>query len=147
MHFLGIFIPIVYVYGILRQSSTQSVYTTIFIGFLVGLTMDMFSNTPGLHAAATTLMGFMRYPVLRLFVLKEDMSNKYISSSWMGKGTFWKYSLILVLIHHTTLFLLESLTFFNLFELLLKIVVCSLLTMLFIFAMEFINNKGNARRP
>jgi len=147
MHFMGIFIPVVYVYGILRLPSSMSVYSVLIIGFLVGLTMDIFSNTLGMHAAATTLLGLVRYPVIRLFVLKEDMSSKNVSYVWMGKSVFWQYCLILVLLHHLTLFLLESLSFFNSWVLLLKVPVCTFLTMIFIFAMEFINHKDHARKP
>ncbi|MDP4278060.1 MAG: rod shape-determining protein MreD [Bacteroidota bacterium] len=145
MHFLGVFIPLIYIYGLLRLPSEQSTASVIFIGFLVGLAMDMLTNTPGLHASATTLMAFLRYPVLRLFVLKEDMSSRDVSVGWLGKSAYWKYCLVLVLIHHTMVFLLEALSFFNIGELLLKIAVCSLLTIIFIFAMELINRGEHAR--
>jgi hypothetical protein len=99
-----------------------------------------------MHASATTLMGFLRYPILRLFVLKEDLINREVSASWLGNNIFWKYCVILVLIHHSALFILESFTLLNIQELLVKIPVCSLLTLLFIFAMEFVNSNKYARK-
>jgi len=52
---------------------------------------------------------------------------------------------LLVLIHHSTLFILEDFSFSNTLMLLLKIPVCSLLTLIFIFAFERINGKKDAR--
>lgn len=146
LHFLGVFIPVVYLYALLRLPSSLSSYAVLLISFTTGLVMDVFSNTPGLHAAATTLVGGLRYPLLRLFILKEDMSSRTISVDWMGRSLFWQYAVVMVLIHHTTLFLFESFSFFNLWTLLLKIPVCSLLTLLFIMAMELINRDDHARK-
>jgi len=146
IHFLDVFFPLVYVYAILRLPSNLSPSLVLIISFLTGLTIDIFSNTPGMHASATTLMGFLRFPVLRLFVLKEDILNREVSISWLGGPVFWKYTIILVLVHHTALFLLESFTLLNIGELLLKIPVCSLFTLLFIFAMEYVNKNSDAKK-
>jgi len=147
LHFLGVFIPVVYIYALLRLPSNLSSYAVLLISFVTGMIMDVFSNTPGLHAAANTLVGGVRYPLLRLFMLKEDMSSRTISVGWMGRSLFWQYTLFMVLIHHSALFVLESLSFFNFWTLLLKIIVCSLLTLMFILAMELINRDDHARKP
>lgn len=145
IHFLGIFIPLIYIYAILRLPTDMPVNAVLLVSFATGMIMDIFSNTPGMHTFSTTLMGALRYPVLRLFVLKEDLGSRNVSVSWLG-GTFWKYSVLLVLIHHISLFLIESFTLFDITQLLLKIPVCSLLTMLFVFAFENINRKEDDRR-
>jgi len=134
-----------YIYALLRLPSTLSSYASLLIGFSVGMIMDIFTNTPGMHAAATTLMAGVRYPLIRLFVLKDDLSNRTISLSWMGRSVFWRYTVILVLIHHTTLYLLEAMSFMNGIALLTKIPMCSLLTILFIMAFELISPKEHAR--
>lgn len=145
MHFLGVFVPMLYIYAILRLPSTLSSYVVLIVGFAVGFIMDMFTNTPGMHAAATTLMAGVRYPLIRLFVLKDDLSNRTISLSWMGRSAFWKYTVLMVLVHHTTLYLLEAMSFMNGIMLLTKIPVCSLLTILFITTFELINPKEHER--
>src|SRR5574344_1278191 len=146
LHFLGVFIPVLYIYALLSLPSKLSSYVVVLISFANGMIVDVFSNTPGLNAAATTLAGGLRDPLRRLFILKEDMSSRTISVDWMGRTVFWQYAVILVLIHHSALFLLESFSFFNLWTLLLKIPVCSLLTLLFIMAMELINRDDHARK-
>jgi rod shape-determining protein MreD len=145
VHFLGVFLPLIYIYAILRLPSDMSPNIVILLSFLLGLSVDILSNTPGMHASATTLIGFLRYPVLRLFVSKEDLGNKNASENSLGAGAYWKYAVLLVLIHHMVLFMLESLSFSNWQLLLTKIPVCSLLTLTFILVIEHINSKEDAR--
>jgi len=144
-HFLGMFLPIVYIYALLRWPPDVSPALVILFGFLLGLSVDVLSNTPGMNASATTLIAFLRYPTLRLFVSKEDLGSKNIGETTLANGAFWKYIVLLVLIHHSTLFILEDFSFSNTLMLLLKIPVCSLLTLIFIFAFERINGKKDAR--
>lgn len=146
VHFLGVFLPLAYVYALLRWPSDMPSNSILIAGFLLGLSIDVFSNTPGMHASATTWMAALRNPVLRLFVSKEDLGNDdAINEKTLGFSAFWKYTFVLVLIHHTSLFLLESFSFVHWLLLLKKILICSLLSMLFIFAFERINGKEDAK--
>ena len=144
-HFLGVFLPIVYIYALLRWPPSTSPTLVILLGFLLGLSVDVLTNTPGLNASATTLIAFLRYPTLRLFVSKEDLGSKIIGETTLANGAFWKYTVLLVFIHHATLLILEAFSFSNIFLLILKIPVCTLLTLVFIFAFERINRKKDAR--
>jgi rod shape-determining protein MreD len=144
-HFLGIFLPFVYIYALLRWPPDMSPALVTLLGFLLGLSVDVLSNTPGMNASATTLIAFLRYPTLRLFVSKDDLGSKNIGESTLANGAFWKYVILLVLVHHSTLLILESFSFSNIGLLLLKIPVCSLLTLVFLFAFERINGKKDAR--
>lgn len=145
VHFLGLFLPLIYVYALLRWPSDMSPNLTIILGFFLGLTVDVLSNTPGMHASATTLIAVLRYPVLRLFVSKEDLGSRDVNEKSLGIGAFWKYAVLLVLVHHTVLFLLESFSLMNWLLLLVKIPSCSLITLLFIFALERINSKDDVK--
>lgn len=145
VHFMGVFLPLIYIYALLRWPSDMSPNLTLILGFLLGFSVDVLSNTPGMHASATTLIAVLRYPALRLFVSKEELGSKDVSEKSLGMGAFWKYTILLVLIHHTALFCLESFSFINWLLLLAKVSVCSLLTLLFIFALERINSKEDAK--
>jgi len=146
VHFLGIFMPLIYIYALLRWPSDLSPNLTLIFAFLLGLSVDILSNTPGMHACATTLIAVLRYPILRLYISKEDLDNsRDVSERSLGLAVFWRYAILLVLIHHTTLFLLESFSFVNWLLLLVKIPVCSLLTLFFIFALERINSKEDVK--
>lgn len=144
-HFLGMFLPVVYIYAMLRWPPDMNPSSVILAGFLLGLSVDVLSNTPGMNASATTLIAFLRYPTLRLFVSKEELGTRNIGESTLANGAFWKYIILLVLIHHSTLFILEAFSFSSTLLLLLKIPICSLLTLIFIFAFERVNGKKDAR--
>ena len=143
-HLFGLFIPIIYIYSLLRWPPDLPTPLAVVLGFVLGLAVDILSNTPGMHAAATTFIAFIRYPILRLFVLKEDLGNKDISIYTIGTNAFWKYAIILVFIHHAILFMLEALSLTN-GLMLLKIPICSILTLVFIGALERINRKQDAK--
>jgi rod shape-determining protein MreD len=144
-HFLGVFLPVVYIYALLRWPPSLPTAATVVLGFLLGLSVDVLSNTPGMHAASTTLIAFLRYPVLRLFVSKDDLGNKEVGESSLGISAYWKYTVLLVFVHHSALFMLESFSLTNGLLVLLKIPVCTLLTLLFIGAFERINRQKDAR--
>ena len=63
IHFLRIATPFLYLYFIIKMPVGTSRDLVVLFSFLIGLVIDMFSNTPGMHAAACTLAGFIREPL------------------------------------------------------------------------------------
>ena len=58
IHFLRVATPFLYLYFILKMPVGSSRTNVVFFSFLIGLTIDVFSNTPGMHAFACTLGRF-----------------------------------------------------------------------------------------
>lgn len=139
IHFLRIATPFVYLYFILKLPVGIPRTQVVLFSFLAGLSIDMFSNTPGMHAAACTLAGFLRDPLIRLFMGKDLPEGIYPSYKTFGVGGFFRYALTFVLIHHTALFLLESLTFFDPLFLALRILASVAITTLLICTIEAFN--------
>ena len=52
IHFLRIATPFLYLYFIVKLPVGLAPTKVIFLSFLTGLVIDMFGNTPGMHAAA-----------------------------------------------------------------------------------------------
>ncbi|GAA4922821.1 rod shape-determining protein MreD [Mucilaginibacter defluvii] len=78
------------------------------LAFLMGLSIDAFYDTPGLHAAATVLIAFVRVLFISITVQKDGFDNEPEPTlSSMGFRWFFTYSLILTLVHHFLLFNLE----------------------------------------
>ena len=74
----------------------------------MGLTMDIFYDTGGLHAAAAVLLGFLRPWVLRLLTPRDGYdSADSVNVHQMGWQWFGVYLALLVLLHHAAFFLLE----------------------------------------
>jgi rod shape-determining protein MreD len=142
----GYGIPFVYIYFVLKLPLGYNRGLTAFLGFLVGFIIDLFCNTPGLNAAATTLIGFVSRPVQKLFFTVDDYNDQMPSISSLGFA-YVKYMFLLVLVHHVFLISVESFSYFNPQILLLRIGISVLLTSLLLFAFEgFYLKKKNSWR-
>ena len=63
MHINGYATPFFFIYFILKYNSGVSRNVLMIWAFLLGLTVDILRNTPGMNAAAATVLAFMREPV------------------------------------------------------------------------------------
>jgi len=63
----GVATPVLYVYFLLKLPMGKNLFYVIISGFLMGLIIDIFLNTPGMNAAATTIVAACRKPVMNLF--------------------------------------------------------------------------------
>ena len=133
IHFLRIATPFLYLYFIIKMP------VVVLFSFLIGLVIDMFSNTPGMHAAACTLAGFIREPLIRFFMGKDLPEGIYPSYKTFGYGGFFRYVLSFVVIQHVTLFLIESLTLFDPLFLAIRIGASVVTTTLLICTIEAFN--------
>jgi rod shape-determining protein MreD len=140
IHLFGIVTPFLYIYLILKLPVDFGRSIVIFISFLLGLVIDIFSNTFGIHAATATLAGFIRNPLLFGWVdIKEIPENSVPSYKLMNFSNFLRYSLIITAIHHTVLFAIESFNFFQPLLLIVKTLSSILFTMLLIGITESFN--------
>ena len=82
----------------------------LLISFFMGLGVDLFYDTLGIHTASLLAVGFIRYRWLQVLVptggYDDDLQPSLLN---MGFGWFLSYSLPLVLIHHSLFFYIESL--------------------------------------
>ncbi|MBS1946532.1 MAG: rod shape-determining protein MreD [Bacteroidetes bacterium] len=84
-----------------------------FIGFIYGWALDYFTHTPGLHAAACTLIAYVRPFIINVLISQEGTDKNYASPSAvsMGWAPYATYVLILTLLHHIFLVFLEWMSF------------------------------------
>lgn len=136
IHVAGYATPFLYIYFILKMNTGVSRNELMLWGFFLGLSVDVFSNTLGMNAAATVLLAFARPSVFRLFSPRDTFDDVEPGFKSIGISSFIKYVIAGVLIHHTALLAIESFSFFDLPVLLLKIVTSSILTTLCILGIE-----------
>ncbi len=138
IHLGGFLNPFLYVLFILLLPLSTPRYLVLLLSFVLGMTIDWFSNSPGLHASASVLMGYMRSPVIGLITQKESDQSDYPGLRQTGWGWFLTYSAILVLIHHFFLFFVEVFSFENFFRTLLRSFASSIFTLVIIILSQFI---------
>lgn len=112
-----------YIVFILLLPFEVSAMMTIVIGFITGLTIDIFYDSMGLHAFATVLISYLRNYWLSVITPQGgyDAGN---SPTLAANGVQWflVYAIPLVFIHHLVLFFLEATGFEMFWYTMLKII-------------------------
>lgn len=142
VHIVGYATPFLYIYLILKFESDTPRNALMLWAFFLGLAVDVFSDTPGMNAAATVLLAFLRPTFLRLFVPRDTLDTLVPAIRTMGILPFLKYLVVSVLTHHGLLLTLEFFSFAHIGTLLLRIAASTLLTVTCIMAVEGIRKKG-----
>ncbi len=110
--------------------------------FFIGLTIDMFYDTAGLHAAACTLIGFSRYYILKLLSPREGYDPGLIPTvDSMGSIWFVTYAGLMIFIHHLFFFYLEIFRFDEFFRTLLRVILSTIGTFVFVYVIQFLFYK------
>jgi rod shape-determining protein MreD len=141
IQFLGYINPYLYILFILALPVQMPRWMTLLLAFVLGLTIDIFSNTGGMHASATVLVAFSRNGIIKLFTSIDEGNNPTPSFYTFGVNAYVKYVVFAVLIHHTTLFFLEAFSFTHFWIMLAKIILSSAVTILMILGIQSLNNK------
>jgi hypothetical protein len=136
---IGYINPQVYVLFILMLPFEISGFWLLTMAFMMGLSIDFFQHTPGMHAAASVVLAFLRPGVIRLVGNKDDL-EPWQYPNIRDSGTMWflAYTLILVFLHHLFLFYLEVARFSEFFQTLLKVLINTVLTSLIIMLIQFL---------
>ena len=116
--------PYIYMIFIMLLPFDMPNWQILLLGFVLGLTIDFFTGTPGLHAGATTLMAFCRPSIIRLISGNQKFENIQEPNLGQLDGIwFFRYVLCMVFIHHFALFFLESFSFRLIGQVLLRILL------------------------
>lgn len=138
INFLGNINPYLYVVFILLFPINNNRLIFLLLSFALGLTIDIFSDSGGIHAAAAVTIAYIR-PVVLKFCFGSVYEHNTIKFKNVDFGAKVTYFVILILIHHFFLFALEI---FNLKDIILvlqktlfssifTIILCLIATILF----------------
>ncbi|MGC9353181.1 MAG: rod shape-determining protein MreD [Mariniphaga sp.] len=130
--------PFIYVLFILLLPVSTPRYLLLILGFSIGFAVDIFSNSLGIHAAATVLIAFIRPYVIRLISNREEDRNEYPGLRQNKFSWFLYYTSVMVFVHHLALFYLEYFTFSHFFSTFLKVLLSSVFTIFVIVLSQFI---------
>ena len=133
-------VPYIYFLFVLWLPFTISRLGLLLIGFVTGLILDYFTQTPGLHAAACVLIAYVRPFIITVLIPKDTAEFNYREPSprAMGWAPYTVYVFVLTLLHHTYLTLLEWLEFGTFLEFLIKVVCTTAISLLLIFTVELL---------
>ncbi len=134
--------PFLYVLFILMLPFQTPKWLVLVLAFVLGISVDMFSDTGGLHAASSVLMAFLRQPILKLISPREgyDVMQKPTIQQF-GLGWFFSYAGILVFVHHLFLFYMEVFHFAEFFFTFFRVILSSIFTLTLVFISQFFFSK------
>jgi len=130
--------PYFYVLFILLLPINFPRYLLLLLGFLLGITIDIFSNTPGIHASSTVFIAFIRPFVFNASNLDDKEKVMCPTISNLGPALFFRYAAILILVHHFFLFYIEIFSFRDFFQTFLRSFLSSIFTLIFIVLSQFL---------
>lgn len=140
IQFGGYINPYFYIYFILLLPFETPRWLLLLSAFLLGISLDAFTNTFGLNASACVLMAFVRpFVISAISTGTEFMVGHSPSLKNQGMKWFAYYSIILVLVHHFALFYLEIFRFTEFFQTLLRVLLSSVFTLLIVFIAEYLS--------
>lgn len=128
-NFLGYINPFPYILFIILYPVNGNKYALLMSSFFLGITMDLFCNSGGVHAAACLLLAFVRPSI---FKFSFGLSYEYQTVRLNDTLTPERFSFILlaVIIHHLTLFVLEVFTFEYLWDIVLRTIISTIFTII-----------------
>ncbi len=139
--------PIIFIYVIMRLPINMSTNWVLTISFVLGLVVDIFSNTQGMNALSCTIMGALRHPAFNAFQAREDdMSNPLPSIHSLGFETYAKYATTLTVLYCFLIFTIQAFTLRNFSLTLIRIGASSLLSVVFILGIDsFVSTRREKR--
>ncbi len=106
INFLGYINPYLYILFILLFPLTGNKTLLILLSFLLGLSVDIFNDSGGIHAAASVFIAYIRPLVLKFsFGISYEYNTTRISNVPINQRVL--YITVMVLLHHLVLFSLE----------------------------------------
>lgn len=141
---LGGFInPYLYILPILLFPLATPAWLAQLASFAIGMAVDLAVGTPGMHAAATTTVGFLRPIILRRTAPRDGYdSDTTPTARDLGLQWFLKYAGVLTVIHHTMLFSVESFSLTSWWRVLARTALSSIFTLALIVATQYLSSSG-----
>ena len=141
IHLFGCATPLIYIYMILKLRRNYPQWGALLWSFALGLTIDAFSNTPGVAAASLTLIGAVQPYFVRLFVQRDAAEDLKPSIHTLGFTKFCFFTFCLTLLYCTVFFVLETFNFFNWVQWLLQVGGSTLVTFVMIITFDSVSKK------
>lgn len=132
--------PYLYYLFILWLPFNISRFWLLVVAFFLGLSLDYFTNAPGLHAAACVLIAYLRPFLINVLTPRDKSEFNYREPSPRALGwvPYATYVLILTVVHHGYMVFLEWLQFGSFLDFLIKVVATTGISLLLIFVTELL---------
>lgn len=136
IHLFDYATPLLYVYFVITFKRGFPKWGILVWSFLLGLSVDIFSNTPGVAAASMTMAAMLQPYVMELLVQRDSDDGLRPGISTLGFSKYMYDVVILTLAYCLLFFTIEFFDFFNWKEWALSILGSTVLTVILIVVVD-----------
>jgi len=141
INFLGYINPYLYVLFVFVFPVNKNRFPLLFLAFLYGLLVDLFSDSGGIHAFSLLFVAYIRILFIKAVFQKSDTDLSIFKLKSEPFGKVFNYVVILTVIHHFILFSLANFSFQNFSGVLLNTLFSSVFTLILYFFGTFIFSR------
>ncbi len=144
---LGVATPIIFIHVLMRLPMNMSKMALFTLAFVLGLTVDIFGNTPGMNALSCTIIAALRQPVFYMYTVHEEEMNTVMPSiTTLGMSNYIKYMSTIVLIYCFVLFSIQAFTLHNAWLTLERMLCSSVLSIVLIAGIDSLVSTRREKR-
>jgi len=144
VEFGGYVVPFLYVVFILSLPFETPNWLVLILGFVLGIAIDSFTSTLGMHASAAVFVAFCRYYLLKMVAPRGGYEfNTTPSIQDMGMGWYLFYAVSLIFLHHLFLFYVESFKLTQFFYTFGRALASTFFTLILVLIVQLFNYKSS----
>ncbi|KUO68638.1 MAG: hypothetical protein APF83_09090 [Lutibacter sp. BRH_c52] len=133
VNIFGYINPMVYIAWVFLYPVRKTRALFLILSFLLGISIDFFSDSGGINAFAITFIAYFRLPILMAVLRKSDLDYGQFNLKTISANKIILFISILTIIHHFIVFSLEYFSFIELLNIISRTVLTSIFTILISF--------------
>lgn len=136
--YLGYVNPYLYIAFVFLYPLRENRFPFLILAFLLGLFVDFFSNSGGVHAFSIVLIAYFRIYLIHSIFKKNAQDYQLFNLRLESFGNVFNYITILTILHHFILFTLINFSFQNFTHVILNTLLSSVFTLILFFLGNYI---------
>ncbi len=128
--------PMVYILFLINLSPRLPKWAELFIGSAIGIIMDIWYSSLGIHMAACVTIAFVRPLLLANMVQDIERIKDNVKGITIGTLEYAKIVVILTIIHHFIVFALEAWNWSQWWIILLQTLISSAMTIIILLGYD-----------
>lgn len=111
INLFGFINPMIYIAWVFLFPFRKNISLLLVLSFVLGLSVDFFSDSGGINAAATLFIAFIRLPILKIVLKKSDFDYWSFNLRTVSFSKALLFITLLTIIHHLIVFSLAYFSF------------------------------------
>jgi len=132
INLFGFVNPLIYISWVFLFPFHKNISSLLILSFFLGLSVDFFSDSGGINAAATLFIAFIRLPILKMVLNKTEFDYLLFNFKTVSLSNAFIFISILTIIHHFIVFGLAYFSFQDFISVISKTLLTSIFTILII---------------